>query len=190
MSDAALQPLTHTLHTIYSRIYRERMSDMPMVNSAIQVHTIGFQHWQGHIIGILITPWCMNLMCLPGDNEDWSGYQDLTKMNREFPAGTYEFINSSDKTIGKYQMCSLFSPMFEFPSDSVAVETAHIILRELMNPEHNHAQLKATPLHSTQTEQELPDAELPESAVSDRLQQPVNRRQLLRGAFQLDRTDK
>jgi len=193
MSETALQRITRSLHTTYDRIYRERMSDMPIINPAVQVRTIGFQLWQGHIIGILITPWCMNLMCLPGEHEDWSGYRDLTKVSREFPAGTYEFINSSDATIGKYQMCSLFSPMYEFVSDDMAVETAQIILRELMNPQHNLQPLNATPLNINQQglDKQTKNPAISKSTASPEQgkaqQQSVNRRQLLRGVFQLDR---
>ena len=96
-------------------------------------------------------------------------------------------------------MCSLFSPMFEFADDETAVETAQIIMKELMNnenkdEEHIQPQQMKRLWHgdSEQPENELPGKSTPETEqqerplLSERLEQPLSRRQLLRGMFSDD----
>ena len=172
---------------------------MPMCNHNLKVHAIDFQPWQQHYIGVLSTPWFMNLMLLPGETDDWSELQELSKHSHTFPSGHYEFIIGDDPDIGKYQMCSLFSPMFEFADDETAVETAQIIMKELMNnenkdEEHIQPQQMKRLWHgdSEQPENELPGKSTPETEqqerplLSERLEQPLSRRQLLRGMFSDD----
>ena len=195
MSDKALQKKIHTLETVFNRIYRERMSDMPMINRKLSVHAVGFQRWNQDYLGILITPWFMNLMLLPGDSKNWSGLQELGKQTHLFPSGRYEFIIGREQHIGTYQMCSLFSPMFEFASDQSALETAEIIMQELMNSE-NQDELHIKPEQLEQIwkgerqdqlaseEQPVEPARNPEHpSLGEKLQKPISRRQLMRGMF-------
>ncbi len=195
MSNNALNQKIYTLEAVFNRIYRERMSDMPMVNRQLEVHAIGFQPWNQHYLGVLITPWFMNLMLLPGDSEDWSGLQELSKQTHVFPSGRYEFIIGRDDDIGSYQMCSLFSPMFEFTSDDTAVETAQIIMQELMNSDNqDEPHIKPEQMqkiwYGEQFEDdendklELEPAQVQEGpSLSEKLQKPISRRQLMRGMF-------
>ena len=99
-----------------------------MINIRLGIHAIGFQRWQNNFMGILITPWFMNLVLLPVHEDDWSDMVELSKHSHAFPSGVYEFLVCYDSDIGYYQICSLFSPMFEFPDDAVAIETAEIVL--------------------------------------------------------------
>jgi len=54
------------LVTRYQAIYRERMRDLPIVNSRLAVEAVGFEQWEDKDLGILITPWFMNLVLFPG----------------------------------------------------------------------------------------------------------------------------
>lgn len=201
MSDKAQKEIEGKLERVFNCIYRERMSDMPMVNNKLQVHAIDFQPWQQHYIGVLSTPWFMNLMLLPGDQDDWSNLPELGKQSQLFPSGRYEFITGYESQLGKYQMCSLFSPMFEFADDDAAVETAHIIMSELMKQENqDEAHIQPTQMEAIWKGEELPELNLKaritqhndepqRPLISARLEQPLSRRQLLSGIFNPD-TDK
>jgi [NiFe] hydrogenase assembly HybE family chaperone len=200
MSNKAEFEIARKLETTFNRIYKERMTDMPMVNDKLQVHAIGFQPWQQHYLGVLSTPWFMNLMLLPGEQQDWSELHELSKRSHIFPSGRYEFITGYEEEIGKYQMCSLFSPMFEFADDESAVETAEIIIQELMNTQnqdeihvdpHQMENIwkgedvpEIEPQQATINNTNNPEAEKP--MISERLQQPLSRRELLRGMFNPD----
>ena len=200
MSDKAETVIARKLETVFNRIYQQRMLDVPMINDKLQVHAIGFQPWQQHYLGVLSTPWFMNLMLLPGENEDWSGLAELGKQSHSFPSGRYEFITGFEAEIGKYQMCSLFSPMFDFADDEAAVETAGIIMQEIMNQKNqDEAHIQPQQIESiwkgenndatdvTITTPSGSDAETEQRPlISERLQKPVSRRELLRGMFKPD----
>jgi [NiFe] hydrogenase assembly HybE family chaperone len=200
MSDKAEFEIARKLETTFNRIYKERMTDMPMVNDKLQVHAIGFQPWQRHYLGVLSTPWFMNLMLLPGEQQDWSELHELSKRSHVFPSGRYEFITGYEEEIGKYQMCSLFSPMFDFTDDDSAVETAQIIMQEIMNPQ-NQDEMHVLPqqMENIWKGEDVPEIELQQATInntnnpetekpmiSERLQHPLSRRELLRAMFNSD----
>ncbi len=198
MSDKPAIRIAATLESVFKRILSERMHDMPMVNPNLSVHAIGFQPWRTHYIGVLSTPWFMNLMLLPGAEDDWNEMTELSKQNHTFPSGIYEFITGSEPEIGKYQMCSLFSPMFEFADDDTAVETAWYVIDGLMQPENqDEHHVQANEIERiwygdrdekealTVSTDDVPTSE-PETqpeTLQQRLDRPISRRRLLRGLF-------
>ncbi len=131
-----LAAISLRLETAFEHIYRERMSDIPVINEKISIHAIGFQPWEQSYLGVMVTPWFMNLMLLPSALENWDDKKTGTHTSYYFPSGRYQFLTGFEAEIGKYQSCSLFSPMFEFADDTAAIETAEIILQELMNSEN------------------------------------------------------
>ena len=97
----------------FEEIRATRMTGVPILNEALSVAAIGGREWNGNWLGVLVTPWFMNLMLLPqdpGETPDAPG----TKRCFVFPAGRFEFIAGYEEAIGAYWMCSLFSPVFEF----------------------------------------------------------------------------
>lgn len=171
----------------YQQIARERMADLPLNNPKLGVHSLGFRVWEEGFIGILITPWCMNLISLPGLGQDWSDKPELTEEILRFPSGSYRFTVAYESAIGTYRMCSLFSPMFAFADDAAAIETAQIILQELFNASHREtADIDTREIRAAWQQPSLAAAS-PASAdengpsLSDRLEQPVSRRALFRG---------
>ncbi len=189
------------LESTFNTIYKERMHDVPIINDKIEVHVVGFQQWQKSYLCIMITPWFMNIMLLPGETENWDEKRETASSTHTFPSGSYTFLVGFEPGIGKYQMCSLFSPMFEFADNDAAVETAEVAIKELMNIEN----VEETDINSRQIEaiwdgtEEHPDkiaareeaekikAEAPpRMPLKERMQQPVSRRQLLRGAIMLE----
>ena len=193
------------LEVTFNTIYKERMHDVPIINDKIEVTVIGFQQWQSSYLCIMITPWFMNLMLLPGETENWDDKRETTSNKHTFPSGNYQFLVGFEPDIGKYQMCSLFSPMFEFADNDAAIETAEVAVKELMNIDN----IEQTDIDSRQIEaiwdgtEEHPDiiaareaaektrekvrAETPPRAsLKERMEQPVSRRRLLRGAFMLE----
>ncbi|MDJ0654089.1 MAG: [NiFe]-hydrogenase assembly chaperone HybE [Xanthomonadales bacterium] len=137
MSARAPDKVAANLEGVFSSIQQERFADIPILNSKLRVEAVGFQRWQDGCLGVLVTPWFMNLMLLqdePGPLEPGS------KVQHELPSGTFEFIAGEEEGIGAYQMCSLFSPVFEFEDQDAAVATAEAVMNGLMQaeaePEH------------------------------------------------------
>ena len=115
-------------------VWREQMRDMPMVHPALDVAALGFRPWQGHWLGVLVTPWFMNLWLMPRDVAQWQAIGERATRCYAFPAGVFEFIGGRDAVIGDYQACSLFSPMFAFADAAAAHATALAALDALFDP--------------------------------------------------------
>jgi [NiFe] hydrogenase assembly HybE family chaperone len=106
------------------------------VNSALAVEAVGFAPWEGHWLGVMVTPWFMNLMLLPRDPASWQPLAQGDKRKYRFPAGIYDFIGASDPSIGEYQVCSLFSPVLEFEDQATARLVAQLARAALFDPEN------------------------------------------------------
>ncbi len=126
------QTVVEILEHTFDRIHREDMQGIPILNPAIKVQALGFHECQGRILGVLITPWLMNVVMLPAQNEDLSGMELGHKLPHEFPSKTYKFMINDIDGIGPCQTHSLYSPMREFASHAQAVAVAQAFLDGLM----------------------------------------------------------
>lgn len=134
---------TEAVEQVFVRIQHERMADVPILNLALSVEAIDFQRWQGHWLGIVITPWCMSVLLVPGSIENWISTGENKRRFIKFPAGDFAFLGSDEGKIGEYQSCSLFSPMDKFSTQSQASMTARASLIALLtSPQPSPAQPK------------------------------------------------
>lgn len=128
-ADAQMQENTPSslmarLESVFSVIHQQRMADMPLLNPALCVEAAAFAPWRENWVGVLITPWFMNLMLLPQQGHVWRDVVTGQTIVHTFPSGDYAFITGHEPALGCYQSCSLFSPMFEFPDQANARATA------------------------------------------------------------------
>lgn len=113
------------LVNVFAEIARTRMADVPICNAALQVEALGFRRLPaGHWAGVMITPWAINLLCLPGQAEGWPVLPACSKHDWHFPSGDYEFTVAQEDRLGTYHLCSMFSPAFEFATHEQARLTA------------------------------------------------------------------
>jgi len=125
-----------SLEAAFDAIARTRMRGMPTVNARLTVEAVGFealtdaQRGTVGVAGILITPWFMNLVCLPVDRVDTPSATGLS-VTRALGAESFAFIGAHDEAIGSFEACSLFSPMFEFADHAAARATALAVLAAL-----------------------------------------------------------
>ncbi len=117
----------------FFRIQHEQMLDVPILNRALSVEAIDFQRWQGHWLGIVITPWCMSILLLPGSTENWISADVNKRRFVKFPAGDFAFLGGIETELGEYQSCSLFSPMDRFTKQRDATMTARSSLIGLLS---------------------------------------------------------
>lgn len=125
------QSIVASIEEIFRTIHKQKMQEVPMCNPALQVQAVGFQRWQNYLCGILITPWFMNLMLLPLGADLTTSQVSGSKRMLAFPSGQYEFIFGSLPELPAFEVCSLFSPMQDFSSQAMALETAQLILTAL-----------------------------------------------------------
>ena len=126
----------------FERVQRERMAGLPLLNEALRVELIGLRRWRGLWLGVLITPWFINLLLLPGDGQAddeevaarWPAVRPGEYAQFAFPAGVLGFLAGREGELGEYLSCSLFSPVFEFADHDIARQTAEACLQALFDP--------------------------------------------------------
>lgn len=153
---------------VFEHIRTTRMADVPILNPQMQVDVIGWRKWAGEWLGILITPWTINLMILPGGGGEFRPLVMDERQSWQFPSGFYDFMGGEEAALGPYQICSLFSPVMEFESHAAAVETAQAVFEALMKEENAEADAASR----------LERARAEGQSISER---PMSRRGFLRG---------
>ncbi|MCB1759100.1 MAG: [NiFe]-hydrogenase assembly chaperone HybE [Gammaproteobacteria bacterium] len=176
---------------LYRRIERERMAGIPLLNSALCVRAVGFRGWQNSVLGVLVTPWFMNLMLLPGEHEDWRELHPGSKVLHRFPSGEYEFIVGEEADVGRFQSCSLFSPMFEFKDQRSAELTAAAVMAGIMVCGKRHERSASDAGYQGRDDVEHAGGGLAfppgaEDRLPRRMERPVSRRELLRAMLPSD----
>jgi [NiFe] hydrogenase assembly HybE family chaperone len=98
----------------YARV-GERMRDLPVYNPRLAVEVTALRRCDAGQVGVLATPWCMNLVLLSGDERRREG----SSRQVAFPSGVYRFTAGFLAGFGGLESCSLFSPMHEFDDPAV-----------------------------------------------------------------------
>jgi [NiFe] hydrogenase assembly HybE family chaperone len=121
-----------SLEQAFTKVWCERMDGVPILNSRLNVEAVGMCEWNAHWLCVLVTPWFINLMLLPQEaTPSWSGLKTGEKMLHRFPSGRFEFIAGEEGELGRYLMCSLFSPVLEF-EDQEAARIAAVAARDAL----------------------------------------------------------
>jgi [NiFe] hydrogenase assembly HybE family chaperone len=154
------------------RALTPRMQGLAFVNPDVDVEAVGFAPWQGHWLGVMVTPWFMNLMLLPRDPTAWEPLPAGAKRSYRFPAGVYEFVGAHDATLGEYQLCSLFSPLLQFDDHAAARLVARLAREALFDPAN--------------AQDDAGRAEAAAMPLQRRLEAPLSKRDFLRGRFLAD----
>ncbi|MBX3603982.1 MAG: [NiFe]-hydrogenase assembly chaperone HybE [Piscinibacter sp.] len=129
------------LEATFHAIQRERLHDVPVLNAALAVQAVDFETMPGDAagsvaLGVLVTPWFMNLVRLPLQ----PGLALLpvgASAAREVGAHRIDFIGGHEAGLGAFEACSLFSPMGEFADQAAAVATARAVLQQLRGRPHS-----------------------------------------------------
>ena len=119
------------LVTRYRAIYRERMRDLPIVNAKLSVEAVGFEQWDDKDLGVLITPWFMNLVLLP-DSERLTNLPQGERVECQFPSGPCELTVYHDEDLGSYLAAVLFSSVADFPDQDIARAVAEEALAQIL----------------------------------------------------------
>lgn len=123
-------------------IRRERMQGLPIVNPRLSVEAVGFFSFEEHELGVLIAPWFMNLVLLPGTDE-WADVAQGVKIERMLPSGSFEFTLCRDDEIGVYLTGILFRTVSDFPDQETArAVAADVLVRLFTNPDEDTSEAK------------------------------------------------
>jgi [NiFe] hydrogenase assembly HybE family chaperone len=164
-----MQPLLDRLEAVYRDTVLPRMQELPVFNAALQVEARGFRTRGSHCSGVLITPWCMNLVLLPVDGDSWVGRAPGSRIEVAFPAGTYRLTLSLPAGGQPHLGLTLFTTVLAFPDQDIAREVADDILQRLYEETSEPEYDGTAPLDARLGRQEL--------------RGPLSRRDLLRGRW-------
>jgi [NiFe] hydrogenase assembly HybE family chaperone len=114
---------------------------------------------------VLVTPWCMNLVLLPGQDDNWSGLMPGKTVKAGFPNGDYVFTLSAPDGIDTHLSLPLFTTVQGFADQDTACDIAREVLRRLYR----------------ETRETAPADPVAAGLGHSGLQRPLSRRALLRG---------
>lgn len=119
-----------SLESAFRRIAATRMADMPINHPRLVVEGVGFRLWERKWLGVLITPWAVNLVLLPGSDPEFEKLAVDQRKTWCFPSGEYDFMGGDEEECGAYQFCSLVSPV---PASEIADQTvARTLAQEVL----------------------------------------------------------
>jgi len=143
-SDSVADPAAwgEMLAEAYRAIGERAMRGLPIFNEALAVEAVGFRLFNATIMGIMVTPWFMNVV-MPADEiaHESSG----STVRAWFPVGDIDFTLSEVAPAGRIASCSLFSPMSEFADMVSARAAAEAALVALMQPVGSAETVKPAP---------------------------------------------
>ncbi len=121
------------LEQVFNNIYDTSMRELTLTHRSIRVEAVGFHDYEGHWLGMMITPWFLNLMLLPKKGSPWPELveQKGNDIALSFPCGVLKFTPRVDPDLGSHLVCSLASPMDDFADHAHARKTALEILASL-----------------------------------------------------------
>lgn len=129
MDDDAAREVGARLAALYAEVHCGPMRDAPICNDALNVEAIGFRAFEDRAVGVIVTPWFMNVIAAGSENFTAGARQHLA-----LPAGDVEFVESEMQGFGRILSCSLFSPMFDFADMTAARDVAREAMAALFNP--------------------------------------------------------
>jgi len=151
---------------LVARCFRERIEPAGPVNSLLSCTSVGFTRCQGDWLGVVIAPWCMDLVLLPGGGVLWGDIPAGQRRYVELPHGAVAFTAVEDLQLGPYQHAPLVATVASLPDMAAAIRLANQVMRGICGD----AMSAVVPLP------DLPDA----SADSTRTPETPSRRGFLR----------
>ncbi len=164
------------LEKVFQDIADTRMAGLPICNEAMRVQAVGFREWQEHWVGVLITPWTISLVLMPGDKAPLQTLGADEKMTWAFPSGNYEFMGLNEPALGTCQICSLISPVSDIARHEDAVSIAGQVMEALFSDE------KSDHARDAEFKVKLEAARLSGEPMPMK-DKTISRRDFLRGAF-------
>jgi [NiFe] hydrogenase assembly HybE family chaperone len=92
---------------------------LPIYNPTLAVEAVGFREHEGRQVGVIVTPWFLNLVALPSE-QDRAVWVSGGTVRLSFPSGAYDFMVNELTGFGLTGSCSLFSTMSEFTDHEAA----------------------------------------------------------------------
>lgn len=132
-ADRAARAVGADLERRYQLIAEGPMRDVPLCNPALSVMAVGFAAVDGFAVGIVATPWFMNLVvtALPKGVALPAARIGDTVVHG-LPGGEFDCVVGMLDGFGRIDSVSLFSPMFDFVDAETVRATAEAAIAEIL----------------------------------------------------------
>lgn len=182
--DPQCQNVATQIEECFNRIHIENMQGIKILNNELDVEAIEFQKFEDRIIGMILTPWMINLVMLPNEEDDWDGRTLGERSKFQFPQQELVMMINEIEGFGYCKTFSLHSPVNDFPNQESARIAAAMFLRDLLDESK-----KIEKTYSEEQIQRYLDKEdmIHQEELKKQFSEPieikkeVNRRDLLRG---------
>ena len=121
------------LEELYRAIAEGPMAALPICNARLGVAALGFREIGGEAVGIVVTPWFVNLVAAPLGAEAAPAPVGSTR-RLALPAGALDLIVGELPGFGRLDAASLFSPCHQFADMDAALGAAEGALEVLFAP--------------------------------------------------------
>ena len=152
-----MNDIVNNLVNRFRQIGVERIYGLPIYNDALTVEAVDFQQCEGGLIGVLVTPWFMNIMLLPEDAQPYQHQELGEKVKYQLVSGEQEFVIGEDEAVGRYLFQTVTSPTHCYKKQIAAVAKGSKALKELLTPPQdpedlpaNSQQVEFTPRETTE----------------------------------------
>ena len=119
---------------LVARCFAERTERAPL-NPLLDCRSIGFVRCRGDWLGVMITPWFMDLMLLPGGGNLWGDIPAGQRRYVELPRGTVAFAAAELPNLGAYQHAPVVATVVSLPDMAAAITLANRIMLGLCGGE-------------------------------------------------------
>jgi len=126
--------LASRLEEHFRDLHERCMKDVPICNEALGVAAVGFRPFGDWTLGIVLTPWFMNVVAAPRGGAAKVEDRPGATRSLTLPAGQVDFLATELDGFDRLLFASLFSPMQDFVDHAAALATAEASMAALMQP--------------------------------------------------------
>jgi [NiFe] hydrogenase assembly HybE family chaperone len=134
---SAAEAVGRRLELLYKGIAEGPMAGLPICNPRLTVAALGFRELGGEAVGIVATPWFLNVVAAPLGKAVPARAGETRRLT--LPAGALDMIVGELPGFGRLDAASLFSPMHGFADMEAALGAAEDALGALFAPPPPHA---------------------------------------------------
>nr|WP_278989005.1 hydrogenase-2 assembly chaperone [Plesiomonas shigelloides] len=120
------------LEQTFSEIAQGEMQTLPFFRAQVPVRALGFQCYEGQWVGVMLTPWMLSILVLPGLDQVWDSRPQGERLGLRLPFGNAVFHVCEIEAIGQYLSCSLMSPLDPAMSAEQALQLATDVSRQVL----------------------------------------------------------
>jgi [NiFe] hydrogenase assembly HybE family chaperone len=126
--------LAERLEAHFRNVHERAMRDVPICNERLAVAVTDFRPCGDWAVGIVVTPWFMNVVAAPLVDSQLVTAAPGTTETLVLPTGAVEFLVADLDGFPRLLMSSLFSPMQDFVDQDAVMATAWAALDLLLTP--------------------------------------------------------